>query len=379
MNITQSITNKALELGFDLVHTIPASPSQSIEAYKQWLSLGYAGNMDYLKKHLENKQDIHTIMPEIRSVITLAINYRTTTIPCSKKNNPSLGVISSYAWGEDYHQIVRKKLESLRAFIENHVPHQKKSRVYVDTGPILEREYAHRGSLGWFGKNSMIINWKKGSWLFLAEILLDIELAYSPFSVRGDCGSCTRCIEACPTNAIVADGLIDSRRCISYLTIELKGAIPSELRSAIGNLIFGCDICQDVCPWNRKAPVSNEAGFQPTTGNIMPNLISLMSLSPKEFNQRFKTSPIKRTKRKGLLRNVAIALGNWGRPEAIPALKQGLADEQPLIRMHSAWGLGQIEHQDAHDALAAAQKQEQDTGVLQEIRGALLVHHTPKL
>ncbi len=336
MNITQKIIKKALELGFDLVHTIPAAPSQTIEAYKQWLSKGYAGKMEYLKNHLEKKHDVRRIMPETRSLIMLAINYHTTTVSSRKKREPSLGVISNYAWGEDYHKIVRQKLEALRIFIENNAPHQKNSRVYVDTGPILEREYANRGGLGWFGKNSMIINWKKGSWLFLAEMLVDVELEYNPLPLRGDCGSCTQCIQACPTKAIVADGVIDSRRCISYLTIELKGAIPPELRPALGNLIFGCDICQDVCPWNRKAPVSDETGFQPKSENIMPSLITLMSLSPQEFNQRFKNSPIKRTKRQGLLRNVAIALGNWGSPAAIPALQQGLIDEQPLIRLHSA-------------------------------------------
>ena len=263
MNLTQAIKHKALELGFELVNVIPVAPSTTINIYAQWLALGYSGTMAYLEKHFEKKQDLRKVMPQTLSLVSLAMNYHTISIPEEEKSNPSKGVLSSYAWGEDYHQVIREKLEQLRTYIETTSPHQEDSRVYVDTGPILEREYAQHAGLGWLGKNSMLINWEKGSWFFLAEILLDIELEYNAAIPLGDCGNCTRCLDACPTKAIVSDRQVDARRCLSYLTIELKETIPQEFRPAMGNLIFGCDICQEVCPWNRKAPISQEPGFQP--------------------------------------------------------------------------------------------------------------------
>ena len=377
IDITAKIKIKAQDLGFDLVHVLPVSASQSINIYGQWLAKGYSGEMGYLNRHFEKKQDLRKVMPETLSLISLGINYHTFSIPESERNVSSQGRISSYAWGTDYHQVVREKLELLRSYIKTTVPHQKHSRVYVDTGPILEREYAHRAGLGWLGKNSMLINWKKGSWLFLAEILLDKKLNYDVVTPWGDCGNCSKCLEACPTDAIISEGQIDGRRCISYLTIELKGAIPQQFRSAMGNLVFGCDICQEVCPWNSKAPISLEAGFRPRTENIMPDLIPLMFLTQDEFSKRFKNSAVKRAKRRGFLRNVAIALGNWGSPLAIPALKHGLEDEEPLIRSHSAWALGQIEHAEARTVLEEAFKNEQHTEVIREIQDALSVNRIP--
>lgn len=377
MNLTQIIQEKAFELGFDIVNAIPISPSMTIDVYTNWLNLGYAGKMSYLEKHLNKKKDLRYVMPETLSLITLAINYHTLSLPQESKMDPMRGIISSYAWGDDYHEIIREKLEKLRNFIENTVHHQKESRVYVDTGPILEREYAQRAGLGWFGKNSMLINKQKGSWLFLSEILLDIELKTLPSLPQASCGTCTHCIDACPTNAIVADRQVNSQDCISYLTIELKGNIPSKLRPAIGNLIFGCDICQEVCPWNRKAPLSQEPAFQPRAENILPHLIDLMMLTQEEFSRRFKKSPIKRTKRRGFLRNVAIALGNWGSPQAIPALIHGLNDMEPLIRSHSAWALGQISSAASRQALKAALVSETESTVQQEIQEALANHDTP--
>ena len=379
MNPTDMIRKKAQSLGFDLVGILPVRPSQTIGIYQKWLAQDYAGKMEYLHKHFEKKHDLRRIMPDTLSLIALAINYHTSPKSAAKQPPASKGKISTYAWGMDYHIIVRKKLEELRTFIEESLPHQKNSRVYVDTGPILEREYAHRAGLGWFGKNSMLIHWKKGSWLFLAEILLDVPLDYQTTPVWGSCGHCTKCLEACPTKAIVSDRVVDARRCISYLTIELKGAIPQHLRPLMGNLIFGCDICQEVCPWNHKAPLSQEPGFQPRAENIFPDLVALMSLTPEQFRKRFKDSPIKRTKRRGLLRNVAIALGNWGDPQGIPALKRGLHDEEPLVKSHSAWALGQIPHPDAKQALRQALPLEQEAEVRAEIKAALQSTHAPML
>ena len=375
--LTEKIKNKARNLGFDLVHVLPVLPSQSINIYGQWLAKGYSGDMGYLNRHFEKKQDLRNVMPETLSLISLGINYYTVSIPESEKNSSSKGKISSYAWGTDYHLLVREKLEALRQFIKETIPRQKNSRVYVDTGPILEREYAYRAGLGWLGKNSMLINWKEGSWFFLAEILLDTKLIYDAVVPRGDCGNCTKCLEACPTDAIVPEGQIDARRCISYLTIELKGPIPQQFRSSMGNLVFGCDICQEVCPWNNKASISREPGFRPRAENIMPELIPLMYLTQDEFNIRFKNSAVKRAKRRGFLRNVAIALGNWGSPLAIPALNHGLQDAEPLIRSHSAWALGQIEHADAKTILEEASRNEHHTGVIQEIQDALSVQRAP--
>jgi len=368
---SQQIKNKAEELGFDRVGIIPVSPGKTIDIYSNWLKQGYAGRMDYLHKHLEKKRDVRHIMPETLSLVALAINYYTTDLPEKQRKDPSLGIISRYAWGQDYHDIVRKKLEELRSFIQEHIPSHHYNRVYVDTGPILEREYAYQAGLGWFGKHSNLIHWKKGSWFFLAEILMDVELDYENPPVLGSCGTCTLCIEACPTQAIVADQTIDSRLCISYLTIELKGSIPLKLRSSLNNLIFGCDICQEVCPWNRKAIPTKEKGFYSSPETTAPELTSLMSLTQKEFSRRFKGSPIKRTKRRGLLRNTAVALGNWGNPKAIPALKLGLQDHEPLIRSHSAWALGQISFPEAKQILKEAQSVEKDEEVLQEISQAL--------
>ncbi|MBF0279182.1 MAG: tRNA epoxyqueuosine(34) reductase QueG [SAR324 cluster bacterium] len=373
MTLTQQIKKKALDLGFDLVSIIPVSPSTTIDVYANWLASGYAGEMSYLEKHYERKKDLQNVMPQTRSLISLAINYYTKHVFEAEKKDPSKGLFSSYAWGDDYHQIVREKLEQLRAFIQERMPVQGDSRVYVDTGPILEREYAVRGGLGWFGKNSMLINRQKGSWFFLAEILLSNVLEYDPVIVKEGCGSCTLCLDACPTNAIVLDGLVDARRCLSYLTIELKGSIPQEFRQAMGNIIFGCDICQDVCPWNIKATVSQVSAFRSRGENNMPNLIDLMSLSQTEFSRRFKNSPVKRSKRRGFLRNVAIALGNWGSPQAIPALKHGLSDEEPLIKIHSAWALGQISHPEAKQVLKAALEVEKEEEVIREIKEALFV------
>ncbi len=373
MSLTQKIKQHAYSLNFDLVGVFPVTPSQTIEVYSRWLAQGYAGKMGYLHKHLEKKKDIRHVMPEALSLVVLGINYHTLDLPESERDDPSKGVISSYAWGDDYHEVVREKLESFRSFVEGLVTTKPNTRVYVDTGPILEREYAQRAGLGWLGKNSMLIHPKKGSLLFLAEILLDfpLEPEEARSKVSGDCGSCTLCIDACPTEAIVEEGVVDATQCIAYLTIELKDVIPAQLRTSMGNRIFGCDICQEVCPWNRNAPVSTLPGFQPRPLNVTPNLISLMGMTQEEFSQRFKKSPIKRTKRRGFLRNVAIALGNWGAPEAIPALRLGLHDHESLVRLHSAWALGQIQTEEARQVLRDRLNEEQDPSVIQEIRNAL--------
>lgn len=342
MILTSRIKDRAYQFGFDLVGISPARPAQTIDFYSSWLARAYAGEMSYLERHLEKKIHPRRLLPETRSVISLGINYFTLGIPDEKQSDASRGLISRYAWGDDYHDIIHRKLKKLLNFIKSEAGGDVQGRGFVDTAPILEREMAYNSHIGWFGKNTNIIHHEIGSWFFLAEILIDIELEYDETPAKGGCGTCTRCIEACPTGALVAPYTLDARRCISYLTIEFKGSIPVELRSLLGNRIFGCDVCQEACPWNRKVKPTNEPAFLPRKNNTAPELLSLINLNNAEFRAKFKNSPIKRSKRRGFSRNVAVALGNWGSDKAVPALSRALQDEEPLIREHAAWALEQI-------------------------------------
>lgn len=372
-SLTQQIQTRARELGFELIGIIPAGESQTIQRYREWIANGYAGEMGYLERHLPLKKDTRTLLEEAKSVISLAMNYYTVDPPKELTDDPSRGQISRYAWGEDYHDVIRDRLQQLVDFIRTTSESELKSRVFVDSGPILEREYAEKAGLGWIGKNTNLINWESGSWYFLSEILISIELENDNQPVRGSCGTCTKCIEECPTDAIIEPNMLDSRLCISYLTIELKDSIPKELRPQIGNLIFGCDICQEVCPWNSKAVPSSEQAFQPREGNRTPELLSLIDITQTEFSAKFKGSPIKRTKRKGFLRNVIVAIGNWGSRTAVPALKKALTDDEPLIRGHAAWALGQIGGKRASEVLHTQLTEENDPVVVLEIEEALKV------
>ncbi|HEX8360293.1 MAG TPA: tRNA epoxyqueuosine(34) reductase QueG, partial [Longimicrobium sp.] len=249
-------------------------------------------------------------------------------------------------------------------------------RAYVDTGAVLERELAQRAGLGWQGRNTMLIHPRRGSYFFIGEVLLDVELEYDDAAVRDHCGTCRRCLDACPTGALLgrdASGapVMDARRCISYLTIELRGPIPRDLRPLIGNRVYGCDICQEVCPWNSFATQCAEPAFLAREGLDGPSLIEWMGMTQEEFSRRFKGSAVKRTKRRGLLRNVAVALGNWGSPEAVPALAVALNDEEPLVRGHAAWALGRIGTEAARQALGGRDEVEADAWVREEIKAAL--------
>jgi epoxyqueuosine reductase len=244
-------------------------------------------------------------------------------------------------------------------------------RAYVDTGPLLERDLARRAGLGWFGKNTMLLHPRIGSYFFLGALMLDLPLRPDPPFTGDHCGTCTRCLDACPTGAFVGPRVLDARRCISYLTIELRGPIPRELRPLVGDWIFGCDICQEVCPWNRKAPVSLEPAFRPRAGFETPELIPMLQMTQEEFSARFKGSPIKRAKRRGLLRNVAVALGNAGDRAAIPALVVALRDPEPLVRGHAAWALGRLGGAAALSALRATREGEDDPFVIEELEMAV--------
>ena len=407
LSLTHQIQRRAHELGFALVGITPAERSQTLQRYRDWLENGYAGEMDYLERHLPLKEDPRRLLAEAKSVISLAMNYYTLDTPQLLAEDPGRGQISRYAWGDDYHEVIRERLRQLVEFIRQRFAEtEPDSRICVDTAPILEREYAQKAQLGWIGKNTNLINWRSGSWYFLAEVLVNVPLEltaesqwpvqiagdrpprygdddgtmlagdrpprYGPLALpRGSCGTCTRCIEACPTDAIVAPNVLDSRLCISYLTIELKASIPTALRPKMGNLIFGCDICQEVCPWNSKAVPTTESAFHPREGNLAPELLSLVNMTQVEFSRRFKGSPIKRAKRRGFLRNVLVAIGNWGARKALPALKIALTDDEPLVRSHAAWAVGQIGGETAAKLLQTRLAVENEPMVIAEIQEAL--------
>jgi epoxyqueuosine reductase len=366
--LREQITAEATALGFDLVGIASAEPLAHGGRLRAWVAQGFAGEMGYMSRDVERRVDPSRVLPEVRSIIVLGMNYYTSAaVP---EVSSGRGWISRYSWGQDYHTVLGDKLKALVAFIRDLDGPDVRARWYVDTGPILERELAWRAGLGWPGKNTNLINRRLGSWLLLGAILLDRELAYDA-PATAHCGTCTRCLIACPTRALVAPGVLDARRCISYLTIELRGSIPRELRPLLGTHIFGCDICQAVCPWNRKAPESSDPAFLPRAGFAAPELIPLLRLSDDEFRARFRGSPITRAKRRGLLRNVAVALGNLRDVRALPALEAALHDAEPVIRSHAAWALGRLGGSGARGVLRAALSTERDVDVQAEMTLAL--------
>jgi epoxyqueuosine reductase len=366
--LSAQIKTTAAALGFDLVGLTSSAPLAHGGRFRAWVEQGFAGEMGYMSRDVDKRVDPTRVLPDARSIIVVAINYYTA--PDTTDHTQGRGWISRYAWGQDYHSILGDKLKTLVAHIRAMEGADLQARWYVDTGPILERELAWRAGLGWPGKNTNLINRRVGSWLFLGAILLNRELVYDT-PATAHCGSCTRCLVACPTGALVAPGVLDARRCISYLTIELRGPIPRGLRPLLGTHIFGCDICQAVCPWNRQPPVAPEPSFLPRAGFATPELIPLLGLSEDAFRAQFRDSPIKRAKRRGLLRNVAVALGNLRDPQAIPALQVALDDSEPLIRSHAAWALGRIGGLKAQQALRVALNTEPQTDVQEELRTAL--------
>lgn len=320
------IKRAAADAGFDLAGIASAADHRELNYFPAWISSGHAGEMKYLEARDERGQlkraSLSRVAPWAKSVIVCAINYNTDHPYSTEVHDPSRGWISRYAWSkEDYHDAVMRRLKQIEAALHaNPFGEKLTTRSYVDTGPIVERVFAKYAGVGWIGKNTCVINQQKGSWLFLGVILTSLEL--QPDMPAPDrCGSCTRCIEACPTDAILEPYLLDSNRCISYLTIEKRGPIQDEnLRQGMGRHVFGCDICQDVCPWNRKAPSSSTPEFQPRPDLVNPALDWIAEISEEEFRQKFRGSPIRRAKRAGLRRNALIAMGNSGNPEFLPVL-----------------------------------------------------------
>jgi epoxyqueuosine reductase len=400
LNIT-TIKEYAYSLGFDIVRITSAEEFPDDERIiKERISQGL---MDGLPWFTADRAEIScrpdALLPGAQSIIALAIFYLSQH-PDEDEGDTPRGCISRYAWGDDYHEVIKAKLKQFSAWLSSYGRDEVdnvETRLFVDTGRMVDRAVAQRAGLGWYGKNTTILTKGWGSWVFLAEIVTNLPLVDGVENLydtplKANCGNCEICLHACPTSALPAPYVLDNTRCISYLTIELRGSIPLELRPLMGNLIFGCDICQQVCPVNQvvetRLGLRNSAGadsstsqplrFQPrqefkphkTIGSA-PELIPLLSLTEEQFRERFRLSPIRRTKRRGLLRNVCVALGNSGDPQAVPALIKALHDDEPLIRGHAAWALGQIGGEEAKKALQEMLEREKNEDTLQEIRCAL--------
>ena len=348
--ISEFLQHQALALGFDLAGIAPARDIAELAYFPEWLDAGHGGEMRYLESRNERgelrRSALEHHAPWARSVIVCAINYDTDQPHSTDALDAERGWISRYAWSQtDYHDAALDRMRQLESrlydFIESSGEARPRTWCYVDTGPLIERAFAARAGIGWTGKNTCILNQEEGSWLFLATMLTSLELAPSlPADDR--CGSCTRCIEACPTDALHEPYKMDARRCISYLTIEKRGEIPADLREGMGNHLFGCDICQDVCPWNRRAPITTAAEFRPRTELVNPLLAWIADMNLEEFRGVFRGSPIKRAKLGGLRRNAAIAMGNSGEQKFVPQLERMASDEDPTVAEHARWALERL-------------------------------------
>ena len=328
----------ARQVGFDSCRIAECNPPAHATEFREWLRQGAHGEMNYMQRGEEKRCDPRKILPGARSIVSLALNYFQVERTHRRSETAATGRIARYAWGDDYHNVIGTKLDRIDKFLRTFGGHQKS---YVDTGPILERDHGAQSGIGWHGKSTMLIDERLGTWFFLAEILTTLELPPDE-PVRDRCGTCERCITACPTSAITAPHQLDARRCISYLTIELKDAIPLELRPLIGDRIFGCDDCLDACPWNRFAQASRHSAFSARRSTTGMSLREYLELNNDQFRELFKNSPIKRIKRRGFLRNVCVALGNVGDASDLPALERAAADPEPLIAEHAAWAIKQI-------------------------------------
>ena len=376
--LTSALKVKAAELGFSMVGIVPARPARRLATYLAWIAAEMHGQMGYLARpdRIVRRQDLNVIVPQVQSLVCVGLDYFTMRLPDEVAHDPGRGRISNYAWGVDYHDIMTPRLEELATWLRAQVATTGTkldktavaTKVYVDTGAILERDHAEAAGLGFVGKNTMLIGPRRGSFFFLGELLTTLPLVYDEIQpAMPTCGRCRRCLDACPTNAFPEPYVLDARRCISYLTIELKGWIPYQLRPLIGNWIYGCDVCQDVCPFNRFAqPVASHHFTAASLDAAAPPLLDLLALDEAGFAARFAHSPIKRIKRRGLLRNVCVAAGNWGSETAVSALIPLLSDAEPLIRGHAVWALRQIGGPQAHTALTTAHRRETDPAVLNE-------------
>ena len=366
--LTRRLKALATELGFSLAGVAPAVRAPGADRLDEWLAYGYAGQMGYLADRRDAYDHPSGVLDGAKSVLMLTLDYLTEE---PEPPEPGEARVSRYAWGDaDYHDLIRPKLHQLADTLREWAPGAT-ARGVVDTAPLMERDFAQLAGLGWIGKNTLLLSRELGSTVFLAEILTDLDLPTGDRSAD-HCGSCTSCLDRCPTKAFPAPYVLDARRCISYLTIEYRGVIDRELRSAMGAWIFGCDICQDVCPWNKFAQAATAAGARAAADLTSPDLAHLMTLDADAFRERFRRSPIWRAGRDGFLRNVAIALGNSRCEEAVAPLRLGLEDGSPLVRLHAAWALGEASEgqpyaADVRARLLARREIENDEAVRDEI------------
>jgi epoxyqueuosine reductase len=340
-SLENQIKQQAHSLGFELVGIAKAGPADGFERLRDWLEQGFAGDMGYMHRHEEARRHPSSILPAVRSVVMVGMNYKPAQA-ADAAHSGAHGRVARYALGEDYHRVLRQRLNQLLECLQREVP-DCRGRGVVDTAPLLERDFGRRAGLGWFGKNTMLLNKRLGSYFFLGALLLNLDLQPDQAHEASHCGTCTACLDACPTQAFPEPGVLDSRRCISYLTIELKGSVPAELRDGMGDWVFGCDICQEVCPWNRKVAAASEPAFQPRHDLEVIDLVELLGLSEEEFRKRFRGTALTRAKRGGLLRNAAIALGNQGDPAALPALRKASLDPDPMVREAALWAIERVE------------------------------------
>jgi epoxyqueuosine reductase len=338
------LKRRAAELGFALSGIAPAAPADGFERLREWLARGFAGEMGYLHRHAEARRHPASVLPEVRSVVMVGMEYaggsrqaaggspeEPSSVPPAACRLPPAARVARYARGPDYHDVIRDRLKRLLAWLREQAPGCR-GRGVVDTAPLLERDFARRAGLGWVGKNTMLINKRRGSYFFLGALLTDLELTPDPPHTGSHCGTCTACLDACPTQAFAGPGWLDARRCISYLTIELRGSVPEDLRPGVGDWLFGCDICQQVCPWNRRDETAPEA--------VDP--VELLGLSEEGFRDRFGGTALTRAGRAGLLRNAALVLGNVGDGRSLPALERAAEDPEPLVREAAVWAIEQI-------------------------------------
>jgi epoxyqueuosine reductase len=334
-----AVKTQARALGFDLCGIAPAENFPELGFLREWIARGYAGEMAYIPRSADRRADVRAVVPGARSVIVTGTLYNTVE-PYDTGADRDRAVISRYAWGDDYHDVIKARLEDLLAWMRSESGESFDAKAYVDTGPVQERVYAQYGGLGWIGKNTCLINPDFGSWLFLSEIIC--TLALEPDAAGTDqCGACTRCLDACPTDALVEPGVLDSTRCLSYLTIEIKGAIPVALRAPLDTLVYGCDICQEVCPYNQAAPQSDDPAWQPRAGLKLPALVDLWRQPDAELRSRLKGTAMTRAKLTGLRRNLAVAMGNSGDPAALAVLAESSPDrpsaDDSMVREHIDW------------------------------------------
>ena len=338
-----AIKAKAIELGFDLCGIASAEAFPELSFLEEWLQRGYEGQMAWMTRTRERRADVRNVVPGARSVIMTATLYNTNR-PYGDEQPSDVARLSRYAWGDDYHHVIKSRLDDLLEWMHTTSDRPFEGRAYVDTGPVQERVYAQYAGLGWIGKNTCLINREIGSWLFLGEIICTLPLAADEQGLE-QCGSCTRCLDACPTGALVEPGVLDSTRCLSYLTIELRSSIPEEHRSSMGGHVYGCDICQEVCPYNQPAPSSSDAPWQPRAGLDLPRLVDLWRVPDADLRALLKGSAMTRAKLVGLRRNLAVAIGNEGDPDSLAALQEPAADRpsisDPLVQEHITWAIAQ--------------------------------------